>query len=113
MSTEYNLGQAYTFLVQSGLFQHNGQNGQKTNEVPEYIQKKKKLDGGPFNNLKTAVSKQIQILNDSETSSLPDIAVKDGVSQADVLKKVVEVAEFLEIEGTEEASKSALLYHVL
>jgi hypothetical protein len=54
------------------------------------------------------VSKQIQILKDSETSRLPNIKVNNGFRQEDVLKKVVEVAVALEIDGAEEASKSAL-----
>jgi hypothetical protein len=112
MSTEFKLGEAYAFLVESGLFQHNGKSG-PTNTVPPSLRNKKNLDPGPLRNLESAVSKQIQILKDSETSSLPDIEVNDGFRREDVLKKVVEVAAALEIEGAEEASKSALLYHVL
>jgi hypothetical protein len=107
MSTEFKLGEAYAFLVQSGLFQHNGRSG-PTNEVPESLKQRKNLDGVPLRNLESAVSKQIQILKDSETSSLPNIKVNDGFRQEDVLKTVVEVATALEMEGAEEASKSAL-----
>ncbi|KAI2833956.1 hypothetical protein CBS11350_11081 [Aspergillus niger] len=107
MSTEFKQGEAYASLVEKGLFQHNGIKG-PTSEVPKSLRDKKKLDTNPLANLKSAVSEQIQKLNDPETSSLPDLKVNNGFTKEEVLKEVVETAGFLEIEGAEEAKKKLM-----
>lgn len=107
MSTEFNQGEAYASLVEKGLFQHNGKNG-PTSEVPNSLRDKKNLPPNPLANLKSALSEQIQKLNDPETSSLPDLKVNNGFTKEEVLKEVVETAGSLKIEGAEEAKKSAL-----
>ncbi|RHZ45038.1 uncharacterized protein CDV56_103130 [Aspergillus thermomutatus] len=107
MST-LNLNQAYTYLVEAGLFQHTGRGGAKTNTVPVGIQNGSKLEAGPLGNLKSAVSEQVQRINDPGTLSLPALEVRGGLNAADVLKKAVEVAAILKVEGAEEASKKLI-----